>query len=238
MKTSRPVFDTASRAAKRWFPTVALLGLIAGATAQSAFAQGSVVIYRCTDASGALTIQNGTPCPKGSKQVRRVMEAAPAALASPAVAPSPEPAPAPVRPPRALVNPPPPAAVPSPPPIAPEPETAIADSDRLPPPWLYECRTYNDDTYFSEVGAPAPRCVTLNPTGLSGVIESNNVSACEMKTDQCQRVPDGALCDSWRRRLREVQSALQFGAPENRAEAEAEVQRVTRVVRDSTCGRQ
>jgi hypothetical protein len=35
-----------------------------------------------------------------------------------------------------------------------------------------------------------------------------------------------------------VQSALQFGASENRAEAEAEVQRVTRVVRDSTCGKQ
>ena len=238
MKTFRSVFDPKSQSTSGWFPIVALLGLIACAAAQTASAQGTVVIYRCTDASGALTIQNGTPCPKGSKQDRRVMEAAPAALASPSVPPAPEPAPAPVRPPRALMNPPPPAAVPSPPPIAPEPETAIADSDRLPPPWLYECRTYNDDTYFSEVGAPAPRCVTLNPTGLSGVIESNNVSACEMKTDQCQRVPDGALCDSWRRRLREVQSALQFGAPENRAEAEAEVQRVTRVVRDSTCGRQ
>jgi hypothetical protein len=237
MKTFRSVLDAKSQSANRWFPAVALLGLIACAAAQTASAQGTVVIYRCTDASGALTIQNGTPCPKGSKQDRRVMEAAPAALASPSVPPAPEPAPTPVRPPRALMNPPPPAAVPSPPPIAPEPETTIADSDRLPPPWLYECRTYNDDTYFSEVGAPAPRCVTLNPTGLSGVIESNNVSACEMKTDQCQRVPDGALCDSWRRRLREVQSALQFGASENRAEAEAEVQRVTRVVRDSTCGK-
>ena len=161
------------------------------------------------------------------------MEAAPAS-STPFVPPPPAPAPVQPSPPRASL----PAATPPPPPIAPEPETTIADSDRLPPPWLYECRTYNDDTYFSEVGAPAPRCVTLNPTGLSGVIESNNVSACEMKTDQCQRVPDGALCDGWRRRLREVQSSLQFGASENRAEAEAEVQRVMRVVRDSTCGKQ
>lgn len=240
MSTFRPVFHPTSQPARRWLSIVALPGLLACAIAPTAFAQGSVVIYRCTDASGALTIQNGTPCPKGSKQERRVMEAAPAAL-SPSSVPPPSPAPpaAPVRPPtRAMVSPPSPAPIPAEPPIAPEPQTTIADSDRLPPPWLYECRTYNDDTYYSEVGAPAPRCVTLNPTGLSGVIESNNVSACEMKTDQCQRVPDGALCDSWRQRLREVQSALQFGAPENRAEAEAEVQRVMRVVRDSTCGKQ
>jgi hypothetical protein len=239
MSTFQSVLDPASRSARHWLPAVALLGLIACATTQTASAQGTVVIYRCTDANGALTIQNGTPCPKGSKQDRRVMEAAPAALSPSSVAPASAPAPPPPRPaPRAVASPPPPAPVPAEPPIEAEPETTIADSDRLPPPWLFECRTYNDDTYYSEVGAPAPRCVTLNPTGLSGVIESNNVSACEMKTDQCQRVPDGALCDSWRRRLREVQSALQFGAPETRAEAEAEVQRVTRVVRDSTCGKQ
>lgn len=226
----------ASPATRLWLPAAALLGLILCATTQVASAQATVVIYRCTDANGALTIQNGTPCPKGNKQERRVMEAAPTSSAPAFVPPPPAPAPVPVQP--APPSAPPPAVAPSPPPIAPEPETTIADSDRLPPPWLYECRTYNDDTYFSEVGAPAPRCVTLNPTGLSGVIESNNVSACEMKTDQCQRVPDGALCDGWRRRLREVQSALQFGAPDNRAEAEAEVQRVMRVVRDSTCGKQ
>ena len=45
---------------RRWLMTTLLLGV---ATA----AHGQVVIYRCTDASGALTIQNNTPCPKGSK---------------------------------------------------------------------------------------------------------------------------------------------------------------------------
>ena len=35
--------------------------------ASGAIAQ-KVVIYRCTDASGALTVQNAVPCPKGSKQ--------------------------------------------------------------------------------------------------------------------------------------------------------------------------
>jgi hypothetical protein len=211
-----------------------LLGLALLGAAHAASAQG-VVIYRCTDASGALTIQNGTPCPKGSKQERRVIEAAPSSAAPPFV---PSPAPRPVvaaPPPRMLVAPPP---RPAPLTATDDDAPAIADGDRLPPPWLYECRTYNDDSYLSDSGEPAPRCVTLTTTGLGGMIESgNNTSACEMKIDQCQRVPDGALCDAWRKRLREAESALRFGVSEDRAKAQAEVQRLTRVVRESTCGK-
>lgn len=215
---------------------VALLGFILWGGVGAASAQ-EVVIYRCTDASGALTIQNGTPCPKGSKQERRVMDAAPA-LSAPPNTPPPT-APQPVVVPPALRSPP---RVPPPPAVEPltpaEPEAAVADSDRLPPPWLYECRTFNDDSYLSENGDPKPRCVTLTTTGLGGMIESNmNTSACEMKLDQCQRVPDGALCDAWRRRLRDAQSSLNFGVSEDRAKAEAEVRRLTRVVRETTCGR-
>lgn len=213
-----------------------LLGFILFGAAGAASAQ-DVVIYRCTDASGALTIQNGTPCPKGSKQERRVMEAAPA-LSAPPYTPPPA-APQPVVVPPSLRSPPrvPPPPTPEPP-LPAEPEVPIADSDRLPPPWLYECRTFNDDSYLSENGEPKPRCVTLTTTGLGGMIESNiNTSACEMKLDQCQRVPDGALCDAWRRRLRDAQSSLNFGVSEDRAKAEAEVLRLTRVVRETTCGR-
>lgn len=214
----------------------ALFGVVDVASAQD------VVIYRCTDANGALTIQNGTPCPKGSKQERRVMEAAPSLSAPPNTSPPtvpPAAAPQPLVIPPALRSPPrvPPPPAPEPPPA--EPDVAIADSDRLPPPWLFECRTYNDDSYLSENGESKPRCVTLTTTGLGGMIESNiNTSACEMKMDQCQRVPDGALCDAWRRRLRDAQSALRFGVSEDQAKATAEVQRLTRVVRETTCGRQ
>lgn len=221
-------------ATKRWSFAIAMLGLALSALAPAS-AQG-VVIYRCTDANGALTIQNGTPCPKGSKQERRVMEAAPSSPAAPFVLPPSSPPP--VRVPPALRTPP---LAPSPatPPPAEESEVAVADADRLPPPWLYECRTHDDDSYLSENGEPKPRCVTLSTTGLGGVIESgNNTSACEMKIDQCQRVPDGALCEAWRRRLRSAESALRYGASEDRAKAQAEAQRLTRVLRESTCGRQ
>lgn len=216
---------------RSWKPATLLLCLV-GAM-QTASAQGSVVIYRCTDAGGALTIQNGTPCPKGSKQDRRVMEAAPSSPAPPFVAPMP--APRPVVP--DVPAPAPAPVAPSPPPFA-VPETVIADSDRLPPPWLYECRTFNDDSYLSENGNPTPRCVTLTTTGLGGMVQSPNTSACEMKTDQCQRVPDGALCDAWLRRLREAESALRFGVTDNRERDEAEVVRLTRITRESLCGKQ
>ena len=214
-----------------------LVGAVLCAATPGVSAQ-EVVIYRCTDASGAVTIQNDKPCPKGSKQQRRVVEAAPPASVRPSV-PPPAPgspiAPAPPAP-AAPADTRQPSPVPAAPPVNPEP--AIADADRLPPPWLYECRTYNDDSYLSENGNPAPRCVTLTTTGLGGMIESPNTSACEMKTDQCQRVPDGAVCEAWRRRLREAESSLRFGAFENRAQAEADVERMTRIVRDSTCGMQ
>ena len=52
--------------------------------ATEALAQHKVVIYRCTDASGALTVQNDVPCAKGSKQDKRVIEAAPSVATPPA----------------------------------------------------------------------------------------------------------------------------------------------------------
>ena len=192
----------------------------------------ATVIYRCTDAKGALTIQNNVPCPKGSRQNRRVMETPPAAespfvpvVAPPTVA---EPPPPP---------PPPPPAAPARPSLTDElgPST-VADADRLPPPVLYECRTYDDDRYLSENGNPAPRCATLATTALGGYGESGSGAACEMKTDSCQRVADGALCEAWRRRLREAESSLRFGASQDQVQARAEFERIGRAVRDSTCG--
>lgn len=57
---------------------LALLGLAVGAGAQE------TVIYRCTDAKGAVTLQNDRPCPAGSRQEKRVMPA-PASAPSPVV---------------------------------------------------------------------------------------------------------------------------------------------------------
>src|SRR3546814_7776867 len=53
---------------------VFLLAALAAATAVQAQQTRTDTIYRCTNALGALTIQNGIPCPKGSKQEVQVVE--------------------------------------------------------------------------------------------------------------------------------------------------------------------
>ena len=207
---------------RRWLMTTLLLG---AATA----AQGQVVIYRCTDASGALTIQNNTPCPKGSKQQRRVVEAAPVGSLPPVFAPPAAPT-APSTPARADR--------PTPPPSAKVEPANIPDAERLPPPALYECRTYDNGRYLSDDGRPPQRCAPLRITGLGGSADrAGATAACQMVDDQCQRIPDGALCENWKQRLREAESQLRFGVAGQRDQARADVERMQRIVRESTCGR-
>ena len=52
-------------------------------------AQQAVVLYRCTDALGVVTLQNDTPCPKGQRQEKRIVEAAATAAPFPVPLPSP-----------------------------------------------------------------------------------------------------------------------------------------------------
>ncbi len=201
-----------------------LLALALALGAPATGANASVVIYRCTDAFGALTVQNDVPCPKGSKQQKQVIEP-----------PPPLPAYRPVPP----AVPEPPAAAPEPEPAAaPEPAApAIADADRLPPPPLFQCNTYDNDSYLSEDAEPAPRCVRLETTGLDGNADSAAGQACQMVTDQCQRVADGAVCEAWKQRLRQAEAAWKFGRADAAAASQAEYERVLRIVRESTCGR-
>ena len=201
--------------------------------ASAALAQ-KVVMYRCTDATGALTVQNDVPCPKGSKQERRVIVSVPTVAAPPrgSIAPPSPARPAPARA-AASTN-----AAPVPTSTFASPSTsAIADGDRLPPPVLFECRTYDNDRYLSDDGLPPQRCAPMGTTGIGGGSGPAAGEACQMVSDQCQRIADGALCENWKARLGEVQAALRFGRRDNRANAQSEVDRVTRVVVESTCGR-
>lgn len=239
-----------------WSRTLALLAcLCACAIAADGLAADAVVIYRCTDANGAVTIQNDTPCPRGSRQEKRTMQTAdsvaePAARTAPAISADTraETSATPTVDATATTSPPMPpspsaAANPAAVPAIASPATNAAPTDatvpvaeRLPPPVLYECRTYDDDTYLSENGTPQQRCVVLTTTGLGGIPAAGAGTACEMKTDTCQRVPDGALCERWRQRLREAEAAERFGRAEDQAFAQAEVVRIGRIVRESVCG--
>lgn len=94
---------------------------------------GQVVIYRCTDARGAVTLSDA-PCPKGQSQQRREMV---------------RPQDAPTRP--QPVAPPPVAAVEAP------PRVIVVQ----PPRPLYQCTTPDGQQYLSETAAGNPRFVPL-----------------------------------------------------------------------------
>lgn len=190
-----------------------------------ATAANKVVIYRCTASDGALTIQNNVPCPKGTKQEKRVLAPPPAA---PAYVPPSVSVPAPSRA-TAIAS-----ATPAPPaPIVP----TIADVDRLPPPALFRCNTFDNDSYLTDTGTPAPRCVRLNTTGINGSPDMGAGEACQMVTDQCERIADGTICAGWIERRKQFEAAWKFGRGADAEANKLEYERVDRLVRESTCGK-
>lgn len=202
-----------------------------------------VVFYRCTDASGALTLQN-MPCPKGATQEKKVMQGVntvPMGTSSAPPGHATEPAAATTTPADAYT----PAAATSAPTVDPRiltsgpvPEVAtIADADRLPPPVLFQCITYDKDSYITEDVVPQSRCVALRTVGLDGNPQGGAGEACEMMRDTCARVADGALCDAWKKRLGETEVAWRFARAGNEHKNKEEFERTRKIWDQSTCGK-
>ena len=193
-----------------------------------------VVFYRCTDAAGHLTIQN-SPCPKGMRQEKKVMQGvATVPMAVPEKPAAHATTLQPAAPTQATTeNDTADAGIlrdPATAPVAPD------DRPRLPPPVLFQCTTYNRDSYVTESSEPQRRCTPLRTVGLDGNPATGAGQACDIVYDQCARVPDGALCDAWKKRLGETEVAWRFGRTENEAKNRAEFERVQRIVNESTCG--
>jgi hypothetical protein len=177
------------------------------------------------------------PCPKGSKQEKKPMQgvspAAPYVPASMSAAPVPK-APAP-----AVTTAPAPAPASASAPVKAHDDllaSDIADADRLPPPPLFQCTTYDKDSYTTESSEPQTRCAPLQTTGLDGNPQGGAGQACQVFTDICARVPDGAICEAWQKTLREAQARWRFAAPENAERRKEEYERIRKIVSDSTCG--
>lgn len=179
-------------------------------------AQQSVTIYRCTDARGALTVQNDRPCPKGSTQSKRVMEGVSSAPPPPAVRP--------------IVPSTPATATPTP------ADAVIVAAPRLPPPALFECKSFDGLVSLSETGEPTERCAPLTTTGFNGSPALGAGVACEVRADTCIEVAATELCPRWQQRLRDAQAAERFGNEAGRAAAQADINRAQQILRDSTCG--
>ncbi|MFO3705658.1 DUF4124 domain-containing protein [Xanthomonas codiaei] len=199
-----------------------LAALLAMAWVSGGNAQ-DVAIYRCTDPSGALMVQN-MPCPKGMQQQKKLMTA-PAAVP---FAPGTPPAPAPVR--TAPVAPAPPAAAPAA--QAPAPITSMST---LPPPPLFECTAHDNGRYFTEDREPATRCLPMQTTNLAGGPATGGGSACEVVTDRCAPVPDQSLCEAWSKRAEQAESSWRFSDEAQSAERKQRYEQMRRVLEESRC---
>jgi hypothetical protein len=193
------------------------------------------------------------------KQEKKIMQGVAAPLPAARTAmPAPAPTPAPASAPVPVPSPPPATPAPrpgdgaSPPSVPgatqadgyrildsahPQPDASASPSGggRPPPPALYECTTRDRDSYVSEDADPPPRCVPLRTVGLDGNPNTGAGQACEVQRDTCARVPDGALCTAWRRRLGETEVAWRFGKPENADRNRAEFDRVQKILDASDC---
>ena len=200
---------------------LALAGLLGCAGAEA------TTIYRCTDAKGAVTMQNDKPCGPGMKQEIRTIGELPTAPA-----PAARPAATPVSsgpPPGAsfeLVRGPVTEALPAP---------SVPQAERKPPPTLFQCRTFDADTYLTESDTPESRCIALNTVGLDGTAAMGAGAACEMKQDTCTALDGPALCQAWQRRIDEAKFRMTFAADADKATRKAEYERQLASFVDSTC---
>ena len=204
---------------------IAALGLaLLLALAPRAASAQETVFYKCTDAKGNTSLQNGTPCAPGMKQeIRRIGSVR--TVPVPAAKPKTEaPAEKPVYGEFVLVSGPNMQRKPA-------PEAAALP----PPPPLYHCTTWQGDTYFGETDAPEPRCAPLQVVGIDGSNALGMGQACEMKEDSCVEVPADQLCDTWYRKLDQAEFKLRYAGNDNRAERQREFDDVDAKIKASNC---
>ncbi|HVK50234.1 MAG TPA: DUF4124 domain-containing protein [Pseudoxanthomonas sp.] len=188
-----------------------------------------VAIYRCTDAGGAVTMQN-MPCPKGMHQEKKLMQgittvpmadkAAPAKSTPAAQPPSSKPVEMDLATPAADAS-----------------DTASAPSDltKLPPPKLFRCTTRESSTYVTEESEPPERCLPLRTVGLDGNPQTGAGNACEVVRDSCAPIPDEGLCAAWKKRHDEAEVAWRFTRPESEEKNRQEFERAQRILAESNC---
>jgi len=181
-----------------------------------------IAIYRCTDAQGALTVQN-QPCAKGMQQQKKLMQVPQSQPLPVMKAPTP-----PVVP--ALV------AMPDDSPAAPAPAKAAEKIEKPAPPPLYACRRRDQTQYLAETLTDTEYCLPMQVVGLDGNPATGAGQACEVIRDNCEPVPDVDLCDAWRRQLGEAEDHFRFATAEHADERQREYARIRDLVAGSRCG--
>lgn len=207
---------------KRALRLPAVMCCIGLAAAAPLRAQQRILIYRCTDASGHVTLQNDQACPAGTRQQTQVVEAPPAL---PVFVP-PE-APAAAAPPVV------PAAVA---PVAAETAAPpVPTAERGPPPALLQCRTWDQVAYLTDDPQPTERCRPLQVVGIARGVSRSDASACEKVVDQCEAVPAESLCRAWKRRLDEAEFRWKFAGARSDDVRKLEYERLAAILAGSDC---
>ena len=201
--------------------------------AAAAAAPRTLQIYRCTDAAGRVTLQNDTPCPKGSRQERQAVDVPPPL---PAYVPREERMPdivAAERADEAAAI----AAAVRPRDDAPAPDAKGAPpAAREPPPALYACRTWDNADYLTPDAEPAERCAPLQVVGMDGVARAD-AAACEKVVDQCVAVPAEQLCRAWRRRVDEAEFRWKFAGAKQDDDRRRDYERLKATLDHADCPR-
>jgi len=183
----------------------------ASAAVGRAASADTVIIHRCVDAKGRVTLQD-EPCPKGSRDTAR-------ALTRPR---DPPPAPAaPAGSPAEVVRP----AL---------PVDEAPPRELIPPPPMYRCTSYDGIERYSEQYDPNPRCepyVLYYP--YPNNLTQQQALACRWVEDSCVRLSDGAACARWKAMRKEAASALLRAFSDTAAYRKSELARLSQIVDDS-----
>lgn len=171
----------------------------------------TVVVHRCTDAKGRVTLQDEA-CPKGSQSESREMTR-------------------PRDPPRRK-----PVPVLAPPIDAfPDEPLVMARRELIPPPPMYRCTSYDGIERFSESYDPNPRC---EPVVLYYPYPNNLTPAqalsCRWVEDSCVRLSDSAACARWKVLRKDAVSAVTRSFSDTAAYRKSELERLNQIT-DESC---
>ncbi|MGY0633836.1 DUF4124 domain-containing protein [Luteimonas sp. A478] len=192
--------------------------LLAALLAASSAAAAPATIYQCTEPDGTITVQN-SPCPEGQPQRIRIVDVPPPVTLQP-----------PHVQPRTLK-----------PTALPQLHAASAAApeelvERGPPPALFHCTRYDNTRYLQESEEPETNCRPMETVGIGGVPGIGAGMACERVRDECDPVPDEALCQAWETRLRETEFRWQFSTDRRDSRAlRSEYEQLSAIYAASTC---
>jgi hypothetical protein len=111
----------------------------------------------------------------------------------------------------------------------------VEPAERTPPPPLFQCRAWNNETYLTDSETPAERCAPLQIVGLSGrPLGAGSAGACEKRVDTCAAIPEDQLCRAWRQRVDEAEFRWKFaGARDD--DRRVEYEKWAAILANSTC---